>query len=174
MWFRRAAVVLLIPLLALGYVYCFQPQVVRGWSLYTAEANAARIQPGMTLAEVERIIGGPPGSYVFSFPSITRSQNTFSSVNKRAVPNVLVWQTHQGRIEVRDGDYWPRDITAIPGIEPDGLVDSASWKPYAPSTAERDARNLIFAGVVAALLFSVYLVLRRSRTSTPPVAPGTP
>jgi hypothetical protein len=106
---------------------CFGTPPVRGLFLDTSVGAAAKIRPGMTIAEVELIIGGPPGDYVFSEDS---SPPIYVG---RSGSNHVLWMTYAGIIDVSDGKW---------GEAPDenghyvywntrkGTVDSVKWEPF--------------------------------------------
>jgi hypothetical protein len=121
-----------VPLLA---AYVGYPSAVwKGWFIDTSRATAAKIRPGMTIAEVEQIIGGPAGKYVFP----EASQGQLMSGNRW--PNTIEWVTYDGKIVVRDGEWGfgvahPDTKTIDTWSTAKGVVEHVYWEPYDPSKA---------------------------------------
>jgi hypothetical protein len=120
-----------VPLLA---AFVFYPAAARGrLFMDISPATAAKIRPGMPIAEVEQIIGGPRGYYVLPEDIPLR----FNSGN--CWPNIMEWVTYDGKIVVTDGE---RGLEAGPdgGIKPwstaKGVVEHVHWVPYNPSKAK--------------------------------------
>lgn len=91
-----AASLLGAPLVALAGCYWAMESELR---VDTSQAMANKIRPGMTLEEVQQIIGAPPGDY--------RSGATpeFQFVSGHRWPNVITWTSDRGRIDVTDGEH---------------------------------------------------------------------
>jgi hypothetical protein len=79
------------------------------WSRPTAinRENAAKIQEGMTLAEVEAVLGGPPrddGNGVLAFQRVDGSEGTMTRSELRSemnqLPDVKQWLSDEVLVEV--------------------------------------------------------------------------
>jgi hypothetical protein len=138
-----------VPALTFGLLYLEFADTLR---IDTSPATAAKIHPGMTVVEVNQIIGGPPRDYRIGV--ITK----FNLVSGSDWPNYITWTSCHGRIEVIDGRYGFRPV-ALPGATPsqekgdmgdgrygvvvttpreiksyctaDNIVDSVKWEPVA-------------------------------------------
>ncbi|MCE9567386.1 MAG: hypothetical protein K8U57_35750 [Planctomycetes bacterium] len=167
----------LLPLLWLGVLpsvamlfasYWFNP--CRG--IDTSQEAAARIRPGMTMAEVEQIIGGPPGDYRY------RGATRFQKVSGNRWPYTQQWTTFDGQIEIADGYYgiqYPPDNGAkvYPGSESwstaDGVIDSVKWSPAEQPTITRLSGDAILLRTVICfgLPLVCYLVWTTKRHPDP-------
>jgi hypothetical protein len=82
------------------------------------EANVRRICPGMTPAEVETLLGGPPGDLgIESWPDVGRTVDEWPS------RGVWVWNGAAGSAWVR--------------LHGSGRVQSARWVPHQPASFPR-------------------------------------
>lgn len=119
----RAVWFVVVPLVALR-VWC--DRAVRGWWLDTSATAAERIKPGMTLAEAEQIVGGPPGEYHLAPPTIFRC-----SFNGPA-PYWIVWRAADGGIVVNarsdDGSWGPGAVRSVHHEVP---VEGINWDELA-------------------------------------------
>jgi hypothetical protein len=126
----------------------------RGWLLDTSEATAKKIQPGMTLAEVQEIIGGPPGRYTLS------SDAEPQKVSGMLPRSVVEWRTYHGTITVVDG-YSGGDG----GGPPKGTVDFVWWKPSKSSPWE-PWLVIVPSMVAACFLYWMYFWLKTETTAS--------
>ncbi len=147
-------------------VFCIPYHVCHSWFMDTSQATVQKIQPGMTIAEVERIIGGPPGSYVFA------QAVKFRKVGS-ATPNEISWTTRDGTITVGDG----ASLTNGGGWlkKPNGIVDWAKWEPLEGGSIWDNPGSWI--GVVAVLvlvgvLWGFVVWLDRVAPLPPPTTTG--
>jgi hypothetical protein len=146
-----------IPLMAAYTSYPTSPQ--KGLSLDTSAAAAAKIRPGMTIAQVEQIIGGPAGTYLYP----EDIQPRFICGNN--FPNTIEWVTYDGKIVVTDGMWGfggARDTefgtTLDSWSTAKGTVDSVRWEPCPPSKAKLgDFWGMVGGSFIFALL-SLWLV----------------
>jgi hypothetical protein len=158
-----------VPLLA---AFIFYPAAARkGWFMDTSRATAAKIHRGMPIAEVEQIIGGPPGDYVFP----EDIQWRFTSGN--SWPNNMEWVTYDGKIVVTDGERGigaGQDGKIEAWSTAKGTVDSVLWLPYAPSKANLGDFWVMVGGAFILALLSLWIVhngLRWAKTQ-PPAKPA--
>jgi len=145
MWFKLVVIAIF-----LAFVLNRPLKVVRGSFMDTSKETAAKIQPGMTLEEVEQIIGGPPGRYVLAEEKTTIRKG----LRKLQEPIVIVWEGYQGTIEVADGMSGQTEFCPHPGIEPDGIVDSVSWKPY-----DRASVDVLSSGTARAVVGMLVVIV---------------
>jgi hypothetical protein len=136
-------------------------ELVAAMQIDTRRETAARIRPGMPRAEVERIVGGPAGSYRV-WPDTAR----LNFVTGNQWPRVYVWESYHGRIEVFDGQYGIQDrgTGGLRGWSTSrGVVDSVRWSPlpkeergWDPETALA-ASAVYYFGLTALLYGAVWL-----------------
>jgi hypothetical protein len=75
-------------------------------------ARRAFIHPGMTQAEVEAVLGGPPGDYALQPLVYTRIE----TVGDLRGPRSATWRADDGRLEVVfDEEGKVRGMTCLPG-----------------------------------------------------------
>ncbi|MCE9563803.1 MAG: hypothetical protein K8U57_17310 [Planctomycetes bacterium] len=152
---RFRTVVGMVVVSVLVFVVGFS-SVWRGWFLDASEATAQKIQPGMTLAEAEQIIGCPPGSYTFGRP------RTNFRISGNATPNEISWTTYQGTITVADGLYGPDNQWYL---KPDGVVDWVKWERFVAAPDTYNPWIAIILGVTLAVF--MYWVFIASAGETP-------
>ncbi|WP_439632205.1 hypothetical protein [Gemmata sp.] len=148
------------------------------WGIDTSEEAATGIRPGMTIQEVERIVGGPPGDY--RSPEPVR----FRKYSGNQWPYVLEWTTYNGRIEVRDGEWGiqgPPPSRATAHHDPnsselqewstaDGVVDSVRWSAVEPQRSNWKLAEAAFWRALFCFGFTWFLyaaLLRHNRGSNP-------
>jgi hypothetical protein len=138
-----------VPVVAL--VLCCHT-VIFGLTLDISPSAAERIRPGMSLAEVERIIGGLPGDYRFAYelpsdsifpyepPDDYRLISVSIPVRGGKWPHRITWVTYQGEIEVIDGEYGiaPRlrtlTVLFVPPAGPQSTIQVANPRRESPGT----------------------------------------
>lgn len=121
-----------------------------GLTLNVGPETAARIHPGMRVAEVERLIGSPPGEYRYS--GATR----FFVVSVGCGENRIEWFTGRGRLVLVDGHSGRRCPNSS-----DGVVDDVRWEP---SDDGRWASEVVtFAVGCFAIAFCPFAVYLRRR-----------
>lgn len=121
-------------------------EMVAAMRIDTRRETAARIRPGMPRAEVDRIIGGPAGSYRI-WPETTR----FNFVTGNQWPRVYIWESYHGRIEVVDGQYGIQDrVTGelLGWSSSRGVVDSVRWSPLPKEERGWDPEMALAASAV--------------------------
>ncbi len=175
MWFKIVTVVWFVATVFVTFILCCPTKIRQGFFMDTSEQNVAKIRSGMTLAEVERIIGGPPGYYTFSEDVRFRSVSGEISF---ARPNTIDWTTYRGTITIFDGQY-TLDGSSPEGMrKPAGIVDSVTWQPFVRVPGRNDPWPNIGLRVGCCVFVSVFLYgifYRRFRgkstTVLPPTAP---
>lgn len=138
--------------LPLVLLYALSGNYIKGWFIDTSRTAADRIKPGMSLAEAEQIIGGPPGDYRFDPGS------DFQNVTGSCWPHYVEWTTYQGQITIQDGYtvLWPpRGGPRKPSsLDPDGIVDEVRWSvPPEKFGAVPETAFLGYSGLCALLGF---------------------
>jgi hypothetical protein len=82
-----------------------------------------RVRAGMTLEEVGRVIGVPPGDYRLE------EDRTVSFFGETRGPQLTSWVSYRGRITVGDGDiYYAKPVLRLEN-PPDGVIESVWWSP---------------------------------------------
>lgn len=144
-------------------VWAFTPTLVTGLRVDTSRATADRIRPGMTLAEVEQIIGAPPGTYGV--------EPHFRFVSGNRWPYPVDWSSPGGHIEVIDGEFgFTRDSSTGQAMntdmrKPDGIVDSVRWYPATErggSWEEIGARAVLVYTLFAVVYVCCWVIPRRA------------
>jgi len=154
--------------------------IVAAMQIDTSNATAAKIQRGMSLAEVEQIIGGPPRDYRIGVPS------RIQFVHGNHWPTIYRWESNDGRIEVKDGEHGFGHDPATGGLRSwstsRGVVDWVIWYPtpeeergWHPAAAVGGYAAAFF-GFAFALYFILWLCAPGGADKTPdpspPVAPA--
>jgi hypothetical protein len=153
------------------------------WGIDTSEAAAAGIRPGMTVQEVEQIIGGPPGDY--RAPAHVQ----FRKYAGNQWPNVLEWTTYNGRIEVTDGvwgiqeppprgaaaHYAPASGKLVSWSTGDGIVDAVRWSPVDTPRNNWKSAEVWFWRPLFCFGFTwfAYAALRSRGQGSSPTAPSS-
>jgi hypothetical protein len=154
MVFLRWAWLVGVPL-ATAYA-SYPPSAWKGLFLDTSADAAAKIRPGMTIAEVEQIVGGPPGKYVFP------EDIPLQFITGNNWPNTIEWVTYDGKIVVTDGMWGMGGVTEFGELNTwstaKGTVDSVHWEPCPPSKAKLDEFWGMVGGSFVFALLSLWLV----------------
>jgi hypothetical protein len=94
--------------------------VLRGLRLDTSEAVVERVRKCRTLAEVEQVIGGPPGNYCWTHHDKYRLQAGW------IVPHYVDWSTPRGVVSVVEGYSY---CTGSGTTTTSGHVHEVLWRP---------------------------------------------
>lgn len=132
----------------------------------TSRAAAARIRPGMTLSEVEGVIGAPPGIYLHG------GDPRFTFTSGSRWPKTVNWSGPDGHVVVYDGEFGFAQTSGL--RKPDGVVDSVHWYPLTGRDAPWESLGA-HALLIYVLFFGVYAgyrSLRRREAGCPAAAGG--
>lgn len=103
-----------------------------GLRLDTSQANAQRIKPGMTIAEAEAILGGPPGDYRID------GECEIRFVSGNCLPTITEWHTREGRLQLHQSccllqPPGPNDRKRTPEDWLNDRIERVEWSPAMPS-----------------------------------------
>lgn len=144
-----------VPVVAM---YLTDPRfALSGRLVNTSEETAAKIRPGMTIAEAEAIIGGPPGEY------LEKGEHFFRFASGNEWPHVTLWVSSQGEIAVCDGWY---GIQRNQSGEHEGwshttgIVQSVSWKSRRDGDESTSKLRVILCILFPSTLFTIWYISR--------------